>query len=175
VLEKQRIIHDGKVVKLALETVKLPHGTTAQFEIVHHPGGAATVAIDEQQRVCLVRQYRHAIADWMWELPAGKLDPGESPLTTAQRELVEEAGVQAKQWVSIGRMVPSPGILTENVHLFLALELTMTETSPDENESIEVQWVPFPEALARAAAGDIDDAKTIAGLFRAIPAIKKRG
>ena len=172
-LEKQKVIYQGKIVTLSLDTVVLSEGKTADLEIVHHPGGAAVVVIDDQERVCLVKQYRHAIGDSIWEIPAGKLDQGEDPLTAARRELIEETGVQARQWTPLGKMISSPGVFSERVHLYLAQGLSITNTSWDEHESIEVHWMPLREALVRAAAGDIDDAKTVMGLFRAIPRLTK--
>jgi 8-oxo-dGTP pyrophosphatase MutT (NUDIX family) len=160
-------LYTGKIIDLELEEVALPNGTVAELEIVHHPGGAAVVALDRENRVCLLRQYRHAAGGWLWELPAGKLDPGELPLTTAQRELEEEAGLRAARWGTLGKIVSSPGIFTEVVHLFLARELTRVPARTEAHELIEVHWVPYPEALARANADEITDAKTLVGLFRA--------
>ena len=92
---KREPLFQGRVVDVAVETVELPNGRRVELEVIRHPGGAATVALDEQERVCLLRQFRHAGGGWLWELPAGKIDPGEEPLATARRELEEEAGVRA--------------------------------------------------------------------------------
>jgi len=162
-----RRIHQGKVVQLDLEEVRLPNGDEVELEIVRHPGGAAVVAIDERGRVCLLRQYRHAMGRWLWELPAGKLERGEAPLPTARRELAEEAGIEAGQWLSLGTMTSSPGVFTEVVHLFLARDLGKATAAPERGECLEVHWVPFGEAVQRAQRGDIDDAKTVIGLLRA--------
>ena len=102
---RSRRIHEGRAVHLDLERVLLPNGHEVELEIVRHPGGAAVVAVDGGDRVCLLRQYRHAAGGWLWELPAGKLDEGEPPLTTARRELAEEAGVGAAEWTPLGRMI----------------------------------------------------------------------
>lgn len=159
--------YSGRVVSVDLEQVVLPNGDAIELEIVRHPGGAAIVAVDEKDRVCLLRQYRHAAGGWLWELPAGKLDPGEAPSATARRELAEEAGVAAQDWTSLGEVVSSPGVFTEVVHLFLARELSRAAATPEHGECFEVTWVPLSEALRRALGGDIRDAKTVVGLLRA--------
>lgn len=166
-MDKKQLVYHGRVIDLFLETVKLPNGAEAELEIVRHPGGAAAVAIDADGRVCLLRQYRHAARGWVWELPAGRLEPRETPLTTAQRELQEEAGIQAAHWASLGSILTSPGIFTEVIHVFLAQGLSAIAGGTDAHEVIEVHWVTLNEALARATAGDISDAKTVIGLFRA--------
>lgn len=163
----ETLVYRGKIVDLFLEKVTLPNGATAELEIVRHPGGAAVVAVDPENRVCLLRQYRHAAGGWLWELPAGKLDPGEPPLTAAQRELQEEAGVRADRWEPLGKIISSPGVFTEVVHLFLARDLARVAANAEAHEVFEVHWVPFAEALAQARTDAILDAKTLAGLFRA--------
>lgn len=164
--DQPKIIYAGKIIRLTLDTVRLPNGAVAELEIIHHPGGAAVVALDAENRVCLLRQYRHAAGGWLWELPAGKLDNGEAPLGCAQRELEEEAGLQAGQWQSLGKIVSSPGVFTEVIHLFLARKLTAVPARAEEHEVIEVHWFAWSEALRMAQAGEIEDAKTLAGLLR---------
>ena len=164
--DNETCIYRGKIIDLYLEQVALPNGAVAELEIVRHPGGAAVVALDLENRVCLLRQYRHAAGGWLWELPAGKLDPGEPPLATAQRELQEEAGLRAARWESLGKIVSSPGVFTEVVHLFLARDLSSTPAKAEAHEVFEVHWVPLTTALAQARAGEIVDAKTVVGLFR---------
>jgi len=158
----------GRVVSLTVDEVTLPNGHRASLEIVHHPGGAAAVAIDGEGRVCLLRQYRHAVGEWIWELPAGKLEPGEPPLNTAQRELVEEAGTLAAHWESLGRCVPSPGVLNEIVHLYLATGLTPARAALESAEVLEVHWMPLGEAYEWVLNGTIADAKTCLGILRAV-------
>jgi ADP-ribose pyrophosphatase len=174
-MSQQRTIFEGRIIRLTLDTVLLPNGATAELEIVHHPGGAAVVALDAEGRVCLLRQYRHAAGGWLWELPAGKLDGGEAPLLCAQRELEEEAGRQAADWQSLGKIVSSPGVFTEVVHLFLARALTVVPVRAEEHEVIEVHWRPWAEVLRMAQDGEIADAKTLAGLLRAQAEVAKQG
>jgi ADP-ribose pyrophosphatase len=157
----------GKVVYLSHDEVTLPSGRTAELEVIHHPGGAAVAAIDAGGQVCLLRQFRHAAGGWIWELPAGKLEPDEPPLGCASRELEEEAGRRARHWEPLGHILSSPGVFDEVIHLFLARELTAVALNHEPHESIEVHWLPLAQALRMAASGEILDAKTVAGLYRA--------
>jgi ADP-ribose pyrophosphatase len=163
--ESVRNVYRGKVLKLNIERVKLPNGTVAELEIAHHPGGAVVVAVDANDRVCLLRQFRHAAGGWITELPAGKIDNREPPLECAQRELAEEAAVQARQWDSLGQFFSSPGVLTEVIHVFLARGLSPSEAAPEEHEVFETRWVPLTEAVAMAADGSLQDAKTFISLI----------
>lgn len=174
-MDKNELLYRGRVIDLFRETVTLPNGAEAELEIVRHPGGAAAVAVDDAGRVCLLRQYRHAAAGWVWELPAGRLDPDEAPLAAAQRELQEEAAVRAARWQPLGGVLSSPGVFTEVIHLFLAQTLSPAAGGTEDHEVIEVHWVPLEEALARAANGDINDAKTVIGLFRAQRLVRDAG
>lgn len=166
-IEKRTTQFRGRVIMVTVDEVLLPNGYRETLELVHHPGGAAVVAIDPQQRVCLLRQYRHAASDWIWELPAGKLEPEEPPLATAQRELIEEAGASAREWVSLGSCLSSPGVFNEVLHLFRATGLTAAAAKPEASEVFEVHWEPFERACEWALDGTLRDAKTIIGLLRA--------
>ena len=167
-------IYTGRVVTLDVADVRLPNGNRASLEIVGHPGGAAVVAVDDQRRVCLLRQYRHAAGGWLWEVPAGKLD-GKSPDATARAELAEEAGLEARDWRPLGRIVSSPGVFTEVVHLYLARGLTAVAAAPAGDEVFDLAWVPLVEAVERACSGDIDDAKTVVALIRAAAVLDAAG
>ncbi|MFI4906070.1 MAG: NUDIX hydrolase [Steroidobacteraceae bacterium] len=166
-VENVRTVFRGRILTVNVETVRLPNGHVAELEIIHHPGGAAIVAIDSSGRVCLIRQYRHAAGGWVWELPAGKLEPQEPPLETARRELSEEAGTTAQSWRSLGIYVSSPGVFTEIVHLYLARGLDSVKMTHEAGELIEVHWIELEDACARALHGDINDGKTALGLLRA--------
>lgn len=155
----------GKVINVHIDKFQFPDGSEAEMEVVRHPGGAAVVALDENHNVCLLRQYRHVLGAWIWELPAGKRDAGEDPLITAQRELEEEAGLRAAQWLPLGAMWTSPGILDEVLHLYLARDLTRVPANTEAHELIEVHWLAWDRALAMARGGGIADAKTAVGLL----------
>jgi ADP-ribose pyrophosphatase len=159
-------MYSGRVIDVNVERVRLPNGETADLEVIHHPGGAAIVAIDDQQQVCLLRQFRHAAGGWIWELPAGKLEPGEPPADTARRELVEEAGRTAAKWQDLGVILSSPGVFTERIYLYLAHELAACETAQETHEVIEVHWIRLHEAVAMAHDGRISDGKSVVGLLR---------
>jgi ADP-ribose pyrophosphatase len=163
---RQRVFR-GKVVEGGLETVELPNGESVELEIIRHPGGAAAVALDDDGRVCLLRQFRHAAGGWLWELPAGKVDPGEDPFDTARREALEEAGVEAVDWTDLGNMHSSPGVFTEVIHLYLARGLRHAGHEHERDEVIEIHWLPLAQALDWCVDGTITDAKTLIGLFRA--------
>jgi len=159
-----KLIYQGKILQLAIDNVMLPNGKAVELEILRHPGGAAIVALDAQNRVCLLRQFRHAAGGWIWELPAGKLETGEGPKTTAARELAEEAGLQASHWETLGEIIPSPGFCNEIIHLYLARDLTLVTAQPEDDELIEVHWVPLEQALLQIHDGTLSDAKTMLGL-----------
>jgi ADP-ribose pyrophosphatase len=156
----------GKIVNLSEERITLPNGQQVTFEFVHHPGGSAVVAMDEEGRVCLLRHYRPVANGWLWEIPAGKRDDEEEALETARRELREEAGMLAEQWQSLGAVYSSPGVFTEVIHLYLATGLTDVGNAPDEDELFEIHWLPLAEAVAMATKGGINDGKTIIALLR---------
>ncbi len=160
-------VFKGRIISVTVENVVLPNGAQLAMEIVHHPGGATVVALDNRERVCLLRQYRHAVGGWIWELPAGKIDNQEPPLETARRELAEEAGVQADKWRALGEMISSPGVFDERIWLFLASELQPVDSVPEEHEVFEQHWLPWSKALRWAHDGTLNDAKSVVALLRA--------
>ena len=165
--EQRAEIYRGTIVDLGLEATRLPNGDLLNLEIVRHPGGAAILALDQKNRVCLLRQYRHSIGKWIWELPAGVIEKDEQPIATAKRELREEAGLEADEWQPLFSILPTPGFCNEELFLYQARHLTAVGTTPNADEQIEVHWKPLEEVLTMAADGRIRDAKTIAALFRA--------
>jgi 8-oxo-dGTP pyrophosphatase MutT (NUDIX family) len=164
---ESKMIYDGRVIKVSVDTVDLPNGMRIPLEIVRHPGGAAVVALDARNRICVLRQYRHAAGGYIYELPAGKLEAGEPPEVTIKRELAEEAGMQATQWQSLGAYFSSPGVFTEVIHLYLATGLEPVAARPEADEVFEIEWWPLEQAVERARNGELADAKTIIGILRA--------
>jgi len=171
--DKQTVQFTGRVIQVTTDEVVLPNGHRALLEVVHHPGGAATVALDSGERVCLLRQYRYVADGWLWELPAGKLEPGESAQATAQRELAEEAGLSARHWRSLGAVLSSPGVFGERLHLFLATGLDPGTSAHEPSELIEVHWISLARACEWALDGTIADCKTALGLLRAREALRR--
>jgi ADP-ribose pyrophosphatase len=160
-------IHRGRVIEVSSERLKYANGREYDIDFVRHPGAAAVVAVDDARRVCLVRQYRHGITDFMWEIPAGKLDRGEAPEVCAVRELAEETGVGARRWTALGLYVPAPGIFNEVIHLYLARDLDVGPPNPDADEELELAWLPLEEAIGRVLRGEWNDGKTAMALMRA--------
>jgi ADP-ribose pyrophosphatase len=160
-------VFSGRIIDVSTERLLYANGREYDLDFVRHPGAAAVVAVDDAGRVCLVRQYRHGVTDFLWEIPAGKLDPGEAPEVCAVRELAEETGVKAGSWTSLGRFLPAPGIFTEVIHLYLARELTLGTAVPDADEDLELQWLPMADAVGKVLRGEWNDGKTALALWRA--------
>ena len=160
-------VFSGRIIDVSTERLLYNNGREYDLDFVRHPGAAAVVAVDDAQRVCVVRQYRHGIADFLWEIPAGKLDKGEAPEVCAVRELAEETGVSAKRWTSLGQYLSAPGILDEVIHLYLARDLIVGPPKPDADEELELQWMPLQDAIDKVLSGDWNDGKTALALWRA--------
>ncbi|MFN8447424.1 MAG: NUDIX hydrolase [Anaerolineae bacterium] len=159
-------IYSGRIVKLDVIDVRLPDGKETTREIIRHPGAVALVALDAEQRVLLVRQYRNAADRILLEIPAGTLHPDEAPLACAERELQEETGYRPGKLEPLGGIYAAPGYTTEFIHLFLATDLSESRLAMDDDEFIEVQRLSLPEALAMIEQGVIADGKSVAGLLR---------
>ena len=162
---KREQIYEGRVVNLAVEEVVLPNGATTRLEVMRHPGAAAAVPLFPDGTLTILKQYRHAVGGWIWEVPAGKLDkPGENPLECAQRELGEEAGLAAARWDKLGSILTTPGFCDEIIHLYLARDLSEVPREHEADEVIEVNRMPLVEALGMIPREEIQDTKTIAAL-----------
>ncbi len=162
-----REIYRGRVVHLFVDRVTLPNGTTTEIEVIRHPGAAAVVPLDWNGEVLLIKQYRHAAAGFIYEVPAGKLDAGEPPESCAARELIEEAGVEAGTIDRLGGILTTPGFTDEVIHLYLARDLAPASQRLDADEVLEVERVPLARALAMCVSGEMRDAKSICALFLA--------
>ena len=164
--ENTRTIYDGKVVRLEIRQIRLPDGTTAMREVIQHVGAVAIVALDAEQHVYLVRQYRVGADQHLYEIPAGLLEDDEAPEKSAIRELREEIGYRPGELEAMGGFYVTPGYTTEYIHLFLAQDLTPDALEQDADEFLEVHRVPLAEALTMIENQTITDSKTIIGLLR---------
>jgi len=166
-LKVQKItnIYEGRIFNVALEEITLPNGVVKNREVVRHPGAAAMVPLFDDGNVALIKQYRHAVGDFLWEIPAGTLEPNESPEACARRELVEEIGFEARDLVRVAQILPAPGYTDECIHIYLATGLTPAEQRLDDDEVLEVRPTSFDRAIEMIKEGKIQDAKTISGLL----------
>ncbi len=168
-------IFDGKVVHLYKDKVRLPDGNESVREYVKHIGAVAVVPITAENEVICVRQYRYAIGRMLLEIPAGKLDSkDEIPEEAARRELREETGAVSAKLTYLGKFFSSPAILDECIHIYLAEELEMGDTDPDDDEFLEVVKIPIDTLAHMICSGEIIDGKTQAGVLKALNIIKKR-
>ena len=165
---ESKTIFEGHIIKVTLDQAMLPDGKLASREVVYHPGGVAVLALDEENRVTLVRQYRYPIGRELLELPAGKLDHGaeEDRLLGAQRELSEETGLEAGELTYLGHIYASPGFCDEALHMYLARDLTRARQHLDEDEFLDVVTMPFDTLVEQVMSGEITDAKTVATVLK---------
>jgi len=163
---KEEIIYRGRILDLARETHQMPNKKESGFEIVQHPGGAAALPVLPDGKLLLIRQFRPAAQDFIYEIPAGRLEPGEDAAMCVSRELEEEVGYRPNQLESLGYVYSSVGFCTEKIYLFIASQLHKTATALEPDEFIEPHIVSLTEALEMISAGTIDDAKTQIALLR---------
>jgi ADP-ribose pyrophosphatase len=165
-----RRIYGGRVVRLDLDTVRFPDGSTGELEVIRHPGAAAIVPCASDPRgqdptILMIRQFRYAAGGPLWEIPAGTLDPGENPEACARRELREETGTRAARLERLTSIFTTPGFTDEVIHLYMASELTTGEPSRERDEFIEVMPQPLSRVLALIRDGEVRDAKTIVAIL----------
>ena len=157
--------YKNKLFSVSEEHAIEPGGFEIKRAIVHHVGSAVMMAVDDRKRILLVRQYRLPARKSLWELPAGRLDPGESPLSAAKRELAEETGYRARKWKKLVMFYPSPGYVAERMTIFVATELKAGEAQPMDDERIETHWFTGKEIEEGIRSGKIVDGKTMIGYF----------
>lgn len=166
-VNESRLLHQGRVFTMVKENITLQNGVTVDIDIIRHPGAAAIVPMTDSGNIVMIRQYRHALGGFIWEIPAGTRDGDEAPLSCAKRELAEETGFSAQNWVGLGEITPVPGYSDERIHLFLASGLETARGNPDDDEILDVHQIEFGRIMEMVRDGQIQDGKTIAGLFMA--------
>ena len=167
-LVSSRTVYRGPVFWVTTDHVREPGGIKVRRDLIHHSGSVVILAVDDSQgtpRVLLERQYRHAAGDYLWELPAGRIDPGENELKAAQRELIEETGYRALHWRRILKFYASPGFVAETMAVYLATGLQAGIAEPEDDELIRKRMVPLPAAVGMVMRGKIRDAKTISSVL----------
>jgi len=166
-------VHQSRVFNLIRENVTLDNGITADLEFLEHPGATAVIAMTNDSRILLLKQYRHSLREYIWEIPAGTIDPQESVISCAKRELIEETGFSAGQWQHLAEITPVPGYSNERIYIYLATDLHLSGQDLDHDEIISVHQVNFKEAFAMIKQGEIRDAKSITGLYLAFEWLSK--
>jgi ADP-ribose pyrophosphatase len=166
-LLSSREIFKGRVLEVRLDSVRLPNDRVSELEVIRHPGAVAVAPLGADGRVLLLRQYRHATGEWVLEVPAGKLDPGEDPESAARRELEEETGYRAGVLEPMGWMWTTPGFTDEKIWLYLARDLKLATQALQDDEFLTLEPLTLSEAVERALDGSIHDAKSAVCLARA--------
>lgn len=164
--KERKYVYRGKIINVRNDTAILPNNNEAAREVVEHPGGACILALTERNEVLLVSQFRYPYAKIMTELPAGKLEKNTTPFENAQRELKEETGASAGLWYNLGRAYPTPGYSDEIIYLFAAKDLSISSQQLDFDEFVNVIKMPYEAAVAKAASGELSDAKTAMLILR---------
>jgi ADP-ribose pyrophosphatase len=167
IVNTSRLLHPGRVFDFYQDSITLPNGAALDIEVIRHPGAAAIVPLTDRREVLLIKQYRYAVGGFIWEIPAGTFSEQEAPLACARRELTEETGYSADTWEKLGEITPVPGYSDERIHLFLATDLRQQGQHLDSDEVLDVHAIAFDKVLKMVETGQIQDAKTIAGLFLA--------
>jgi len=167
-------VHQGKMFRLVRENITLSNDVTVDLDIIRHPGASAIVPLYDDKTVLMIKQYRHAIGDFIWEIPAGTLNLNETPLECAKRELVEETGFIASVWHKLGEITPLPAYSDERIHLFVCAKLVAAEQNLDKDEMIDVHKCTVDDIMEMIYSGVIQDGKTIIALFMTVYWLKKK-
>ncbi|MCS1350831.1 NUDIX hydrolase [Mechercharimyces sp. CAU 1602] len=160
-----QVLFEGRIIKVQIDEVSLPNGNTSTRELVKHPGAVSILAITEEEKIVLVRQYRKPLEKAILEIPAGKIDPGENPQHCAKRELEEETGYLAQEMDEVLSFYTSPGFSDEIVYIYEAKKLTQGEAKPDADEFVETVELTLTEALEKISSHEIHDAKTVTAIY----------
>lgn len=171
-VNRKDTLRQGRVFDITIENVTFDNGFNLDLEIIRHPGASAIVALTHDRRVVMLKQYRHAVGSFIWEIPAGTFNGKEDPLLCARRELTEETGYQAGHWERLGAVTPVPSYSDECIQIFLARELTHATQNLEQDEFLEVHILPMDQVVEMIVTGDIQDAKTVMGIFLAQQKLK---
>jgi ADP-ribose pyrophosphatase len=161
----REIIHQGRKIKVAIDTSTSPNGETVRRDVILHPGAVVILPVIDREHICLLRNYRFVVDETLWEVPAGTLEPGEELEVAARRELIEETGYTAARWRSLGFFYASPGVLDEKLHLFVAEDMTSGPPQPEADEQLEPTTVTWIDAMKMVLDGTIKDAKTATAIL----------
>ena len=164
--DDKELLHKGSLISVFKERVELDSGKHTHFDIVKHPGGSVIAAINDDDCICILKQWRHAVQQFVWEFPAGCIEQNEAPLNAAKRELEEETGAIANDWQDLGHIIATPGYSNEILYFFKAREITSGTVNLDDAEELEAFWLPLSDVYAMAKKGEITDAKTLAMLTK---------
>lgn len=165
-------VFDGKILHITLDEIELPDGSRSKREVVNHPGGVAVAALDENNNLLFVRQFRYPYKEVVLELPAGKLEKGSTPLENGKRELIEETGAEGYSYISLGQLYPSPGYTSEIIHLYACRIQAVGDSRPDDGEFLNVEKIPLDKAVEMVLNNQIPDAKSQVAILKTAMLLK---
>lgn len=165
-------VFDGRILHITLDEIELPNGKKSRREVVNHPGGVTVAALDDENNLLFVRQFRYPYKEVVLELPAGKLEKGSTPLENGKRELMEETGAEGYSYISLGQLYPSPGYTSEIIHLYACKVKSQGSSNPDDGEFLNVEKIPLDKAVEIVLNNQIPDAKTQVAVLKTAMLIK---